>query len=100
MDNVRVRRGDGFFGWEEEAPFDAVIVTCAVAVVPPRLFDQLAEGGRLVLPLGEPAAFQTLTLVTKTDGRPVVRRLFDVRFVPMTGEALKKKKPPRESQYT
>jgi len=93
LDNVRVRCGDGFFGWEEEAPFDAVIVTCAVAEVPPRLLDQLAEGGRLILPLGEPAAFQTLTLITKRDGQPAVRKMLDVRFVPMTGEALKRKLP-------
>jgi len=88
--NVRVRSGDGFFGWPEEAPFDAVIVTCAVDRVPPRLFDQLAEGGRLVLPLGDARSYQTLTLVTKKGGKPVVRGLIDVRFVPMTGEAIKK----------
>jgi protein-L-isoaspartate(D-aspartate) O-methyltransferase len=89
--NIRVRCGDGFFGWPEEAPFDAVIVTCAVDRVPPRLFDQLAEGGRLILPLGDARTFQTLTLVTKKDGRPVVRILIDVRFVPMTGEAIKRR---------
>lgn len=89
--NVRVKSGDGFFGWPEEAPFDAIIVTCAVDRVPPRLLEQLAEGGRLILPLGESQSFQTLTLVTKKNGKPVVREIIDVRFVPMTGEALKKK---------
>ncbi len=89
--NVRIRAGDGFFGWPEEAPFDAIIITCAVDRVPPRLVDQLAEGGRLVLPLGDARSYQTLTLVTKRRGKPVVRALLDVRFVPMTGEALKKR---------
>jgi protein-L-isoaspartate(D-aspartate) O-methyltransferase len=88
--NVRVRSGDGFFGWPEEAPFDAVLITCAVDRVPPRLFDQLAEGGRLVLPLGDARSYQTLTVVTKKAGKPVLRRLTDVRFVPMTGEVIKK----------
>lgn len=89
--NVRVRAGDGFFGWPEEAPFDGVIVTCAVPEVPPALFAQLAEGGRLVIPLGDVRTFQRLTVVTKKDGKPVVKRVLDVRFVPMTGEALKKR---------
>ena len=89
--NVRVRAGDGFFGWPEEAPFDGVIVTCAVPDLPPALFAQLAEGGRLVIPLGDVRTFQRLTVVTKKDGKPVVKRVLDVRFVPMTGEALRKK---------
>jgi protein-L-isoaspartate(D-aspartate) O-methyltransferase len=90
--NVKVRTGDGFFGWPEEAPLNAVIVTCAVDSVPPRLLEQLAEGGRLVIPLGDSQSFQTLTLITKKNGRPVVREIIDVRFVPMTGEVLKKKR--------
>jgi protein-L-isoaspartate(D-aspartate) O-methyltransferase len=90
--NVRVKHGDGFFGWPEEAPFDAIIVTCAVDPVPPPLLDQLAEGGRLILPLGDSRVFQTLTLIVKKNGKPVVREIIDVRFVPMTGEALKKKR--------
>lgn len=91
--NVQVRSGDGFFGWPEQAPFDAIIVTCAVDRVPPRLLEQLAEDGRLVVPLGDSRSYQTLTLITKKDGKPLVRKIFDVRFVPMTGEALKKKHP-------
>lgn len=89
--NVHVRAGDGFFGWPEEAPFDAVMVTAAAPEVPPALFAQLAEGGRLIIPLGDPAAFQRLTVITKRAGRPRVERVLDVRFVPMTGEILKKK---------
>jgi protein-L-isoaspartate(D-aspartate) O-methyltransferase len=89
--NVRVRSGDGFFGWPEEAPFDAVIVTCAVPEVPPALFDQLAEGGRLVIPLGDTLTYQRLTVITKKAGKPSVQQVLDVRFVPMTGEAQKKK---------
>jgi protein-L-isoaspartate(D-aspartate) O-methyltransferase len=90
--NVHVRPGDGFFGWPEEAPFDAIIVTCAVDRIPPRLLEQLAEGGRLILPLGDSRTTQTLTLITKKNGQPAVREIIDVRFVPMTGEALKKKR--------
>ncbi len=90
--NVTVKRGDGFFGWPEEAPFDAIIVTCAVDRVPPGLMGQLKDGGRLILPLGDPRFFQRLTLVTKKNGNAVVREIIDVQFVPMTGEALKKKR--------
>jgi protein-L-isoaspartate(D-aspartate) O-methyltransferase len=89
--NVRVRSGDGFFGWPEEAPFDGIIVTAAAPEVPPALFAQLKEGGRLVIPLGDPLAFQVLTVVTKRRGQPVREEVLDVRFVPMTGEIQKKK---------
>ena len=89
--NVRVRSGDGFFGWPEEAPFDGIIVTAAAPEVPAALFAQLKEGGRLVIPLGDPRAFQVLTVVTKRRGRPVREEVLDVRFVPMTGEIQKKK---------
>jgi protein-L-isoaspartate(D-aspartate) O-methyltransferase len=89
--NVHVRAGDGFFGWPEEAPFEAIIVTAAAPEVPPALFAQLAEGGRLVIPLGDPLTYQSLTVVTKRNGKPRIERVLDVRFVPMTGEILKKK---------
>jgi protein-L-isoaspartate(D-aspartate) O-methyltransferase len=92
--NVRVRAGDGFFGWPEEAPFDAIIITCAVDRIPPRLFEQLAEGGRLILPLGDARTYQTLTLVTKKKGQAMSRRITEVRFVPMTGEVIKKAAGP------
>lgn len=89
--NVHVRSGDGFFGWAEEAPFDAVIVTAAAPEVPPALFAQLAESGRLVIPLGDVRTFQRLTVITKRNGKPHIGQVLDVRFVPMTGEILKKK---------
>lgn len=88
-DRVQVKAGDGFFGWPEEAPFDAVIVTAAPEKLPPRLFEQLREGGRLIIPLGRENFLQVLTLFTKKNGRPVSREILDVRFVPMTGETRK-----------
>ncbi|MGB9698569.1 MAG: protein-L-isoaspartate(D-aspartate) O-methyltransferase [Thermodesulfobacteriota bacterium] len=89
-DKVRVKYGDGYFGWEEAAPFDAIIVTCAANHIPPPLLKQLNEGGRLVIPLGSTTYFQTLTLITKKKGKPEVQHLLGVSFVPMIGEALKK----------
>ena len=86
-DSVRCRIGDGYFGWPEEAPFDAIIVTAAPGFVPPKLFEQLAEGGRMCLPVGERSWNQELLLVTKQGGREVRRELGGVRFVPMTGVA-------------
>src|SRR5512141_55471 len=90
--NVHVRAGDGFFGWPGDAPFDAIIVTAAAPEVPPALFAQLAEGGRLVIPIGDVQTYQRLTVITKRGGKPRVEQVLDVRFVPMTGEILKKKK--------
>ena len=89
-DRVRVKYGDGYLGWEEEAPFDAVIVTCAANHIPPTLIKQLKEGGRLVIPLGSTTYFQTLTLLTKKEGKTDIQHLLGVAFVPMTGEAQKK----------
>ncbi len=71
--NVTVRHGDGYIGWEEYAPFDAVMVTCSIGEIPPRLIEQLKEGGRLVIPLGGTRGFQTLTLLTKKDGKTEMR---------------------------
>ena len=88
---VQVKWGDGYFGWEEQAPFDAIIVTCAANHVPPPLLKQLKEGGRLIIPLGSTLYFQTLTLITKKKGKPKVKHILGVRFVPMVGEAQKKK---------
>ena len=90
--NVDVKVGDGYMGWEEHAPFDAIIVTCAANRIPPLLLEQLKEGGRLVIPLESTPFYQTLTLVTKRNGKPVIKRITDVRFVPMVGEIKKKKK--------
>jgi protein-L-isoaspartate(D-aspartate) O-methyltransferase len=89
--NVQVKSGDGYFGWEEFGPYDAIIVTCASNHVPPPLLNQLKEGGRLIIPLGSTLYFQTLTLITKKDGKPRTKHILDVRFVPMTGEAQKKR---------
>lgn len=88
-DKVQVKYGDGYFGWEEAAPFEAIIVTCAANHIPPPLLKQLKEGGRLVIPLGSTTYFQTLTLITKKKGKPEVQHLLGVSFVPMIGEALK-----------
>ncbi|MFZ2053971.1 MAG: protein-L-isoaspartate(D-aspartate) O-methyltransferase [Candidatus Aminicenantales bacterium] len=90
-DDVQVRCGDGYRGWPEEAPFDAVIVTCASPEIPPCLVEQLGEGGRLIIPLGSARHFQILTLLTKEGGKLRKKEISGVRFVPMTGEAQKKK---------
>ncbi|MFW6140412.1 MAG: protein-L-isoaspartate(D-aspartate) O-methyltransferase [Acidobacteriota bacterium] len=81
---VRVKWGDGNEGWEEHAPYDAIIVTCASEKVPPALFEQLKEGGRMMIPLGKPSSFQVLTLVEKKKGKMVKKEILGVRFVPMT----------------
>ncbi|MFQ6135717.1 MAG: protein-L-isoaspartate(D-aspartate) O-methyltransferase [Candidatus Hydrothermarchaeales archaeon] len=88
--NVKVRHADGYFGWEEYAPFDAIIVTAAVNHIPPPLIAQLNDGGRLVLPLGSTTYFQTLTLIHKKGGNLTAEHITSVRFVPMIGEAEKK----------
>ncbi len=86
---VELRVGDGYRGWPEEAPFDAVVVTAAPDHVPPELVLQLAPGGRLVIPVGD--RDQELLLVEKAaDGSVSRTALFPVRFVPMTGEALER----------
>jgi protein-L-isoaspartate(D-aspartate) O-methyltransferase len=87
--NIHFLCGDGYAGWPSAAPFDAVMVTAAPADVPRPLFDQLKEGGRLVLPVGE--LWQELVLVTKKDGKMERQSLIPVRFVPMTGEAERSK---------
>jgi len=86
-DNVHVRIGDGFDGWPEEAPFDAIVVTAAPAQIPEPLLDQLAVGGRLVIPVGRGA--QELVLVTRTEEGLKRETVTPVRFVPMTGKAQK-----------
>lgn len=84
-ENVTVRIGDGYAGWPEEAPFDAIVVTAAPERIPPPLIEQLAEGGRLVIPVGD--FFQELRLVTRNASGVVTEDLMSVRFVPMTGRA-------------
>ncbi len=82
--NVAVRHGDGYQGWPEAAPFDAVIVTAAPEEVPPALTEQLRPGGRLVIPVGPVNAVQLLQLITKAeDGALTTTVLLPVRFVPM-----------------
>ena len=83
--NVAVRAGDGYKGWAETAPFDAVIVTCAPDHVPQPLVDQLREGGRMIIPVG-PASDQSLYLLQKKGGKVERRAVLPVRFVPMTGD--------------
>ncbi len=86
--SVKGRAGDGFRGWPEEAPFDAIIVTAAPGFVPPALVEQLAPGGRLCIPVGPTPGGQELLLIAKaTDGTLTERSLMGVSFVPMTGEA-------------
>lgn len=82
--NVELRVGDGFSGWPEEAPFDAIIVTAAPPKVPQPLLDQLKVGGRLVIPVGR--YFQDLLVFTKTADGIEKRNVIPVRFVPMTGQ--------------
>lgn len=80
--NVIVRSGDGYNGWAEHAPFDIILVTAAADKIPEPLIDQLAEGGRLVIPVGKPGATQELKLVTKNRGKVEISNLIYVRFVP------------------
>jgi protein-L-isoaspartate(D-aspartate) O-methyltransferase len=90
-DNVTVRVGDGYKGWPEKAPFDAIVVTAAPPEIPQALVDQLAEGGSMVLPVG--TAFQELMLVEKKKGGEITKRVITaVRFVPMVkGKETEKK---------
>ncbi|MCX6564819.1 MAG: protein-L-isoaspartate(D-aspartate) O-methyltransferase [Candidatus Aminicenantes bacterium] len=89
--NVEIRSGDGFFGWPENAPFDGIIVTCAARRVPEPLFEQLKEGGLLVIPVGDTSDVQRLVRVRKVKGKPVEEEITLVRFVPMIGADKNKK---------
>lgn len=85
-ENVTVRVGDGYLGWEEHAPFDAIVVTAAASHVPPPLVRQLKPGGRMVIPVGSPFQTQQLTLVEKApEGAVRTRQILPVIFVPLTG---------------
>jgi protein-L-isoaspartate(D-aspartate) O-methyltransferase len=84
--NIEVRIGDGYYGWEEQAPFDAIVVTAAASHIPPPLIEQLARGGRMVIPVGSRFMVQQLVLVEKDDdGEITTRQILPVRFVPLTG---------------
>jgi len=85
--NVETRLGDGYYGWPEHAPFDAIIVTAAASHVPPPLIEQLKPGGRMVIPVGGRFTVQYLLLVQKTQqGEVISQAVSAVRFVPLTGE--------------
>lgn len=85
--NVTTRLGDGYFGWEEHGPFDAIVVTAAASHVPPPLIEQLKPGGRMVIPVGGRFTVQYLLLLEKTEAGAIrTRQIATVRFVPLTGE--------------
>jgi protein-L-isoaspartate(D-aspartate) O-methyltransferase len=80
--NVKVKNADGYYGWEEYSPFDAIVVTAAAEYIPPPLIAQLKEGGRMVIPVGSPFFVQTLMLVEKQGEEITTENLIPVRFVP------------------
>jgi protein-L-isoaspartate(D-aspartate) O-methyltransferase len=87
FENVATKLGDGYYGWEEHGPFDAIVVTAAASHVPPPLIAQLKAGGRMVIPVGDRFLTQQLLLIEKTgDGEIVTRQIAAVRFVPLTGD--------------
>ena len=85
-DNVHVKIADGYHGWAEHAPFDAIVVTAAADHIPPPLVEQLKDGGRMIIPVGSPFQIQQLMLVEKRGERITTRSLMPVRFVPFTRE--------------
>jgi protein-L-isoaspartate(D-aspartate) O-methyltransferase len=86
-DNVMTRIGDGYYGWEEAAPFDAILVTAAASHIPPPLLEQLKPGGRMVIPVGSSFFTQQLMLVEKNkSGKLTTHQVLPVRFVPLTGK--------------
>ena len=86
-DNVTTKLGDGYYGWEKHAPFDAIIVTAAASHIPPPLIQQLKVGGRMIIPVGGRFMTQLLLLLEKTDdGEIITRQIAAVRFVPLTGD--------------
>ncbi len=86
-DNIQVKIGDGYYGWEEHAPFDAIVVTAAASHIPPPLLKQLKEGGKMIIPVGTPFMTQQLLLVNKQqDGKIINHQILPVRFVPVTGK--------------
>jgi len=88
--NVKVKNADGYFGWKEFGPDDAIIITAAANHIPPPFLQQLKEGGKLIIPLGSILTFQTLTIVTKKKDDLETKFITGVRFVPLTGKALEK----------
>ena len=85
--NISTKIADGYYGWEEHAPFDAIIVTAAASHIPHALLEQLKPGGRMMIPVGSNFMTQQLLLITKTpDGELQTRQILPVRFVPLTGK--------------
>ena len=85
-ENVETRIGDGYYGWDEQAPFDAIIVTAAASHIPPPLVKQLSIGGKMIIPVGSRFSTQELILITRVNQDEVVtRQVLPVRFVPLTG---------------
>ncbi len=84
--NVSVKIGDGYLGWPEKSPFDAIIVTCAPTHIPDALEDQLAEKGKMIIPVGANGSVQELVLLTMKNGRLAEKSVLPVRFVPMVNE--------------
>ena len=84
--NVKVKIADGYYGWPQEAPFDAIIVTCVSDHIPPPLIEQLKNGGRMCIPVGNVFQVQNLMLVKKEKGKISIKNILPVRFVPMLGE--------------
>jgi len=83
-DNILVKNADGYHGWEEKGPFDAIVVTAAAEFVPPPLIKQLKEGGKMIIPVGTPFTTQQLLFVEKKGGKIKTKNLMFVRFVPFT----------------
>jgi protein-L-isoaspartate(D-aspartate) O-methyltransferase len=83
-DNILVKNDDGYYGWEEYGPFDAIIVTAAAEFVPPPLIEQLKDGGKMIIPIGTPFSTQQLLLVEKKADKIKTKNLMFVRFVPFT----------------
>jgi protein-L-isoaspartate(D-aspartate) O-methyltransferase len=84
--NIVTKIGDGYHGWPDNAPFDAIIVTAAVKVIPPALLDQLVEGGRMIIPIGQTRYNSNLVLVTRKNGKIRTKKRVPVAFVPFTRE--------------
>ncbi|GAI01537.1 unnamed protein product, partial [marine sediment metagenome] len=77
---------DGYFGWEENSPFDKIIITCAPDHIPPPLIEQLKEGGVMVIPVGPPGAYQVLWQIKNVNGELEFKEIIGVSFVPLTGK--------------
>ena len=83
FNGVKIKQGSGYQGWAEKAPFDAIIVTAASGHIPEKLVEQLKDGGKMIIPVGEVDSGQWLKLISKMDGKIITKDLLPVRFVPM-----------------